>query len=738
MLVSLILGGLTAVSSLADTPPERVIEDYDARRTHTARDAEAQVKLALWCEQNGLTTERLEHLTKAILADPKQALARALLGYVKLGDQWVKPQDVADRIAADAKLTETLAEYNGRRARAELTADDQWRLALWCEQNGLEPEAQAHFTTVVRLDPSRSAAWKRLGCKKYGNRWLRPEQHEALQAEARAQRDANQRWCTQLTQWRTILRGTDHAARERVEQEAAEVHDRRAVPAIWAVLVTTGIPDDQKLAVQLLGQFDTDASSRALAMLGLGAATPDLRRQATEALSFRDPHGYFGQILALLQRPLRYEVRPVGGPGSPGALFVEGQNFNRGFIYAPPAPDFFFVDTGYAWNPDAYGFEVLNLPGTPLTTTNMTKVGQFTGHEFRAGAVAPGDPRAALLTQVQANPANSPFNIVGSMFKSSFGSRAVANNLTRDQDFNVDVYKATTDTFRTEVNVPIGRMINEYRIAAAASQRQLESDVAAVESINAGINKSNNDINNFLNNLTGANLPPDTESWRRWYADKQGYPYAAPPELPRPTFVQTLPSPYIPAQFASSTNVLGRTSRVETLSVGARPTAEGYAHFAQKFIFPCCFGAGTPVQTQTGPKPIDELAVGDQVLTQDSRSGALAYQPILTVYHFRPTETYTLTIGDDAISTTPLHRFWAPARGWVMARDLKVGDDVRTLSGLARIKALEPASVQQVYNLEVAHDSSFFVGATGILVHDNSPLEVIERPFDAVQTSASN
>jgi len=37
------------------------------------------------------------------------------------------------------------------------------RLGVWCEQNGLKPEATAHFTQAVVLDPHRDSAWKHLG-----------------------------------------------------------------------------------------------------------------------------------------------------------------------------------------------------------------------------------------------------------------------------------------------------------------------------------------------------------------------------------------------------------------------------------------------------------------------------------------------------------------------------------------------------------------------------------------------
>lgn len=56
------------------------------------------------------------------------------------------------------------------------TAAAQWKLALWCEQNGLKAEAYAHFAAVVRLDPKREAAWRKLGFKRHGGRWLTDEQ----------------------------------------------------------------------------------------------------------------------------------------------------------------------------------------------------------------------------------------------------------------------------------------------------------------------------------------------------------------------------------------------------------------------------------------------------------------------------------------------------------------------------------------------------------------------------------
>ena len=51
-----------------------------------------------------------------------------------------------------------------------------------------------------------------------------------------------------------------------------------------------------------------------------------------------------------------------------------------------------------------------------------------------------------------------------------------------------------------------------------------------------------------------------------------------------------------------------------------------------------------------------------------------------------------------------------------MARELKAGDFVRTLTGRTEVLAVEPAPVQPVFNLDVARNCTFFVGSQRELV----------------------
>ena len=71
-----------------------------------------------------------------------------------------------------------------------------------------------------------------------------------------------------------------------------------------------------------------------------------------------------------------------------------------------------------------------------------------------------------------------------------------------------------------------------------------------------------------------------------------------------------------------------------------------------------------------------------------------------------------------------------------MARDLKPGDPVRTLGGIAPVESIEADKVQLVYNLDVADDADFFAGDLGALVHDNTLPDPRLAPFDAAPTPA--
>src|SRR5579883_1784362 len=183
--LALLCSGLVVASPEAPGPGPAAA--YEAAKERAGRGADAQVKLALWCEAHGLEAERLKHLAVAVLTDPKNATARGLMGLVSFDGRWRRPEAVSDRLKDGPARAALLEQYRQRRAKAPYEAEPQWRLALWCEENGLKAEALAHLTAVTRLDPAREAAWKHLGCKKHNGRWMTDAQLDAEKAEGELQ-----------------------------------------------------------------------------------------------------------------------------------------------------------------------------------------------------------------------------------------------------------------------------------------------------------------------------------------------------------------------------------------------------------------------------------------------------------------------------------------------------------------------------------------------------------------------
>lgn len=145
-----------------------------------------------------------------------------------------------------------------------------------------------------------------------------------------------------------------------------------------------------------------------------------------------------------------------------------------------------------------------------------------------------------------------------------------------------------------------------------------------------------------------------------------------------------------------------------------------------------CFAAGTAVRTVDGPRSIETLKAGDRVLTQNTTTGRMAFSPVLNPIHNPPNETLKIQFDgqSQSVVATGIHRFWKVGQGWAMARDLKPGDTLRAIGGVAKVSAIESDQKQPVFNLRVAEGESFFVGDLGILAHDNSLVNPTDKPFD--------
>ena len=203
------------------------------------------------------------------------------------------------------------------------------RLAAWCEEKGLKQQAIAHYNEVVQLDPSKDVAWRRLGYKKVGDRWVKAEEAVAAKREAELQKSADKRWKARLEKLREGLEAKDPARRDRAERALSEVTDPRAVPMIWAVFAC-GSERLQLVAVQMLGQIDGPSASTALATLAILYPEGRVSRRASETLTRRDPRDIVGRLITMIRKPFTYQVRPVEGRARRASSSWKGRNSTSG------------------------------------------------------------------------------------------------------------------------------------------------------------------------------------------------------------------------------------------------------------------------------------------------------------------------------------------------------------------------------------------------------------------------
>jgi Pretoxin HINT domain len=718
----LLLGAMVAGAPAADGPgPDASdLASYKAAAAGVGHDPDAHVRLAIWCEAHGLTAERMKHLALAVLYEPKNSLARGLMGLVAYQGKWQRPEQVSQEVQDDPQQKARIKEYLDRRSKAPDRAEDQWKLAVWCEQNGLKEQASAHLHRVVQLDPKRESAWKHLGYKRVGSRWIKPDEAAAAKVEAQRQKKANDHWRPVLERLRSSLQSKDASRRAEAEKTLAEITDRRAVPMVWATF-GRGNASLQQSAVQVLGQIDDASASRSLVMSAVFSGSADVRRKAVETLRRRDAREFAGLLIAMIQKPIKYTVKRVGGPGRPGELYIYGQgstpNLRR--VYAPPAGPSITPLPGDRIEFDQYGLPVIDrqtgnavvsttLPMVEAAARQQTQMLMQSGSRSEdllahSGLGAQGQSLGRKMIGAIENQVASS----GPWFTPSGEPTLWALVHGANQGGVPTPYSALRFYFAVGVRIPLGQMAVEAQKTAMFAESQLQSDVDEIKAFNASLDEVNGRVLPVLDDISGSDFGADPLAWQKWLNNLVGFNSLQASEPP--TVTEQVPLAYQP----------------QAIPLGTFSVAVNVMRIS-------CFGAGTMVRTLSGSQPIESLKLGDQVLTQSIKTGALAYKPILVVHHNPPSKTFEIKLGEETIVSSHFHRFWKAGSGWVMARDLKVGDPIRTLNGTVQVKAIVDGKVVPVFNLDVADDADFFVGEVGALAHDNTVPDLRETPFDAI------
>ena len=155
-----------------------------------------------------------------------------------------------------------------------------------------------------------------------------------------------------------------------------------------------------------------------------------------------------------------------------------------------------------------------------------------------------------------------------------------------------------------------------------------------------------------------------------------------------------------------------------------------FGTIADAMVAPKCFVAGTMVVTAAGLVAIENIQPGDVVLAANEETGEYAYKEVVRTFVNTTEEITHVTISDsegvqEVIDSTPQHPFYVEGKGWVEASALHAGMTIwfangtkGTVADISNEGLEEPVTV---YNFEVADFHTYFVGESGVLVHNTCP-----------------
>ena len=137
---------------------------------------------------------------------------------------------------------------------------------------------------------------------------------------------------------------------------------------------------------------------------------------------------------------------------------------------------------------------------------------------------------------------------------------------------------------------------------------------------------------------------------------------------------------------------------------------------------PFCFIAGTAIVTAAGYVAIENITEGDVVFAWNETTDEVELKRVVETYVNETDELIHLYVNGEKISTTPSHPFYSPVKGWTDAVNLRAGDMLVLVNGeyvvLERVQHEILESPIAVYNFQVEDDHTYYVGESGVLVHN--------------------
>lgn len=223
--------------------------------------------------------------------------------------------------------TDPAEDYQARAKKADDTADDQFALALWCVEHGLQKEYQKHLERVIQLDPNHAEARKRLGYEmqdgkwlthdevmaakgyvKYRGKWMLPQEREQAEKD-KAGQDRKVELGKVIRVAQRYLRQDDPDRQAQAKTDLLAIKEPIAVPLLMNILGKKGQDAERRILVDVLKGIEGPESTQALVECALVDSVEANRLAAVDAVKPRKSIQLVSQLVKELRNNDNSRVR---------------------------------------------------------------------------------------------------------------------------------------------------------------------------------------------------------------------------------------------------------------------------------------------------------------------------------------------------------------------------------------------------------------------------------------------
>lgn len=221
------------------------------------------------------------------------------------GKEWMS---IEESVAA-ANDNRLLQKYHLQKAGFQDDVQSNLRLAAWCIDAGLMPQARAHLERVIDIEPDNQLARNLLGYRRVGYDWISPQEIAKISKSSEMKQASIREYGHQISKLINRMNSRRAKTRDLAISEFMKLQEPDAVGAVEAALASVNFAPS-KLAIDWMGQIDTVESSHVLARYSLMHPDEKIREYATAKLATRPKYDYVPEMLEMLSSPISMNIVP--------------------------------------------------------------------------------------------------------------------------------------------------------------------------------------------------------------------------------------------------------------------------------------------------------------------------------------------------------------------------------------------------------------------------------------------